>query len=204
MRAALEIFRTNLERARSLHALYVNFSGAVTPIVDLSDLLRAEIVLIVSALDQFVHELTRLGMMEIWRGSRAVTPAYLRFEISMEIATRLAVGIGADVHLDSEIRTRHSFLTFQQPDRIADAVRLFSPIELWNGIALSLGENPRDLRNQLKLIVDRRNKIAHEADVDPSYPGQRWPIERKDAEDSLAFIKKIGDVIFTLVTERAT
>jgi hypothetical protein len=155
-------------------------------------------VLIVSALDQFVHELTRLGMMEIWRGSRAVTPAYLRYAVSMEIATRLATGTAMDFHLDSEIRTRHSLLTFQQPDRIADAVRLFSPIELWNDVGSSIRENPRDIRDQLRLIVDRRNKIAHEADVDPSYPGQRWPIERKDTEDALAFVEKIGEAIFAL------
>jgi hypothetical protein len=89
MRAAFEIFRTNLDRVRSIHALYVNFSGAVTPIVDLSDLLRAEVVLLVSALDHFIHELTRLGMMEIWRGTRAVTPAYLRYSVSLDIATRM-------------------------------------------------------------------------------------------------------------------
>jgi hypothetical protein len=138
-------------------------------------------------------------MMEIWRGARAVTPAYQRYAVSMEIATRLATGTAMDFHLDSEIRTRHSLLTFQQPDRIAEAVRLFSPIELWNEVGSSILENHRDIRDQLRIIVDRRNKIAHEADVDPSYPGQRWPIERQDTEDALAFVEKIGEAIFALV-----
>jgi hypothetical protein len=197
MREAFEIFRANLERVRSIHALYVSFSGTVTSIVDLSDLLRAEIVLIVSALDHFVHELTRLGMMEIWRGTRATTPAYLRYRVSMDIATQLVAATGLDYHLETEIRIQHSFLAFQQPERIAEAVRLFSSIELWNEVGSTLREGSKNVTSQLKLIVDRRNKIAHEADVDPSYPGQRWPIDRKDAEDALAFIEKIGEAIFT-------
>jgi hypothetical protein len=199
MRETLEIFRANLERVRSIHALYVNFTGAVTSIVDLSDLLRAEIVLIVSALDHFVHELTRVGMMEIWRGTRATTPAYLRYRVSMDIATQLASATGVDYYLETEIRTQHSYLAFQQPERIADAVRLFSSIELWNEVGAALREDPKNITSQLKLIVDRRNKIAHEADVDPSYPGQRWPIGRKDAEEALSFIEKIGEAIFTIL-----
>ena len=199
MHDALDLFRANLERVRSIHGLYLNFSGAVTSIVDLSDILRAEIVLIVSALDHFIHELTRRGMMEIWRGKRATTPAYSRYRVSMGIASQLVAATGIDYHLEMEIRNQHSFAAFQQPERIAEAVRLFSSIELWNEVGSMLREDPRAITSQLKLIVDRRNKIAHEADVDPSYPGQRWPIDRKDVEDALAFIEKIGDAIFTLV-----
>lgn len=76
MQKALDLFRANLDRVRSIHATYLHFSGQVTPALDLSDLLRAELVLTVSALDHFVHELARLGMMEIWRGTRPATPAY--------------------------------------------------------------------------------------------------------------------------------
>src|SRR5262249_15833163 len=126
MKTALDIFRANLARVRALHALHLNFSGLVAPIIDLSDLLRAEIVLVVSALDHFVHELARVGMMEIWRGARSATPAYLRFSISLNIATRLTGQSGVEGHLETEIRTRHGYLSFQQPDDIADAIRLFS------------------------------------------------------------------------------
>lgn len=199
MNKSLDIFRANLDRVRSIHAVYVHFSGLVTSAIDLSDLLRAEMVLIVSALDHFVHETTRLGMMEIWRGDRTATPSYRKFSVSLDVTTQLAGGSAGDFHLEAEIRTSHSFLSFQQPDRIAEAVRLFSPIELWNDIGALLGEDPQNLKTQLRLIVERRNKIAHEADLDPSYPDQRWPIDRKDTEEVLAFIEKIGEAIYKLV-----
>ena len=199
MQDSIDIFRANLNRVRSIHATYLHFSGRVTAALDLSDLLRVELVLIVSALDHFVHELTRLGMMEIWRGARPPTPAFDKFSVSLSVTAQLAHAAAADIHLETEIRTRHSFLSFQHPDRIADAVRLFSSIELWNEVGALLGENPKDLKTQLGLIVDRRNKIAHEADVDPSYPGQRWPISQTDTDDALAFVEKVGEAIHSLV-----
>lgn len=199
MYKALEIFHANLNRVRSIHAAYVHFSSLVTPAIDLSDILRAEIVLIVSALDHFIHELTVCGMMEIWQGDREATPAYLRCSISMDVATRLAADSGMGVHLETELRMRHSFLSFQQPDKIADAVRLFSSVELWNEVGALINEDPQHLKAQLKLIVERRNKIAHEADIDPSYPGQRWPITAKDADDALHFVERVGEGIYRLV-----
>jgi hypothetical protein len=73
-------------------------------------------------------------------------------------------------------------------------------VALWNRVATSLAENPKDLQARLKLIVDRRNKIAHEADVNPSYPGERWPIVPADIESALTLIEKIGEAIYQIVT----
>ncbi len=181
------------------HTENLNLLDRVEVVVDLNDLLRAEMVLIVSALDHFVHELARLGMMEIWRGIRPATAAYLKFSVSLNVATQLIDQSGVDGHLETEIRTRHGYMTFQQPEEIADAMRLCSPVELWKEIGSLLGEDPQDLKAQLKLIVARRNKIAHEADVDPSYPDQRWPITREDAAGATAFVEKVGEALFKLV-----
>jgi len=100
------------------------------------------------------------------------------------------------IYLETEIRTRHSYSSFQQPDKIAEAVRLFSTVELWNAVGAHFGEDPNTLKKTLKLLVERRNKIAHEADLDPSFPGQRWPINRNDTEAALAFVEKIGEAIY--------
>jgi hypothetical protein len=200
MNRALDVFRANLQRVRSIHGLHGSFSSRVTAAIDLSDILRAEIVLIISALDYFVHELTRTGMMEVWSGKRTPTPSYSKFPISMKVAKELAGGTGFAFQIESEIRERHGIVSFQKPDSIADAIRLFSAISLWNRVATEIGEDAKMLQAQLKLIVDRRNKIAHEADIDPSYPGQRWPITPYDVEEALKLVERIGEAIFRLVT----
>ena len=53
--------------------------------LDLSDLLlRGADRPLRSALDYYVHELTRLEMIEIFEGKRPTTPAFLRFKVSLD------------------------------------------------------------------------------------------------------------------------
>ncbi len=123
-----------MRRVRDLHALHQSLSQMLTGAVDLTDLLRAELVLAVSAFDFFVHEVTRLGMLECHGNVRPRTDAFKRFSVPMESALRLT-----DQVLDTEIRTKHGYLSFQNPDKVADAVRLFSDVELWNAVAAEFG-----------------------------------------------------------------
>ncbi len=182
-----------MQRVRTLHALHGMLAKQVTAAVDLTDILRAEVVLAVSALDYFVHELTRLGMLECWSGIRLQTDAFSHYQLPISAVGRLANLSAAQQVLDAEIRTKHGFLSFQHPDKIADAIRLFSNVKLWEEVNNFLNRSTKDVKASLTLIIDRRNKIAHEADVDPSYPGQRWPIDAVMVEgifDELEFIAK--------------
>lgn len=196
MQAALDAFERNMMRVRSLHALHGAFSKQVTPAIDLSDLLRAEIVLGVSALDHYVHELTRLGMLECWAGGRKSTDAFERFPIPILIAGALSNPSIAQATIEGEIRSKHSRLTFQHPDRITEAVRHFSEVKLWEEVGKQLGTTANEIKTALLLIVDRRNKIAHEADIDPSYPGQRWPIDSTLVERTLDKLEAIARAMF--------
>lgn len=198
MQTALDQFNDNMLRVRNLDAIVTSISGLTTAVIDLSDLLRAQIVLSVSALDHYVHEITRLGMIEIVEARRPQTLAFARFAISMESAL-LGFSSANASWLDNEIRTRHSYLSFQQPDRIAEAIRLFSSIELWNSVGARMATPPSDVKSRLALIVDRRNKIAHEADIDPSYPNTRWPITPQLARDTTSFIESVCHAIHHLV-----
>ena len=69
--------------------------------IDVSDLWRAQVVLAVSALDQFVHESTRLGMIEAAKGSRPKTDTYLRFDVPMAATESALSGITCRNEVDS-------------------------------------------------------------------------------------------------------
>ncbi len=62
-----------------------------------------------------------------------------------------------------------------------------------------IGSTPTDIKTRLKLIVDRRNKIAHEADLDPSFPGVRWPITSSDADSVTDYISELCEAIHAVV-----
>lgn len=180
---------------REMHALHLSLSQMLTSAVDLTDILRAEVVLAVSAFDFFVHEITRLGMLECHAGVRAPPDAFKKFQIPMESAQTLT-----PANFDAIIRTKHGYLSFQHPDKVAEAIRLYSPIELWNSISLVVSMPAKAIKTDLTLIIDRRNKIAHEADTDPSYPGQRWPITRGQVEHIFDFLEQIARGIYKATT----
>ncbi len=192
-------FRENIDRVRTLGGLYSALDSLTTPLIDGSDILRSQIVLSVSALDHYVHAITRTGMLEIFLGKRRATGAYLKFPVSINILMASNSGGSAINLFEEEIRENHSFLSFQQPDKVADAIRLFSSCKLWEKVGATMGITPTDIKTRLKLIVDRRNKIAHEADLDPSFPGVRWPITPHDADTVSSYISGLCETIHTVV-----
>ncbi len=196
----IEQFRENITRVQGISGLYTTLDNATTAAVDLTDLLRAQIVMIVSALDLYIHEITRIGMLEVYNGQRSQTDAFLRFQVTLESAMQGISNPRVNEWLDTEIREKHSHLSFQDPDKIADAVRRFSSCELWPSVAKQINLDVQDVKSRLRAIVDRRNKIAHEADLDPNYPGTitRWPISPADVASTLHFIQKVCEAIDTV------
>jgi HEPN superfamily RiboL-PSP-like protein len=196
MHSAQIQFRENLKRCRELGGLAIAVQKITTSAIDVSDLWRAQIVLVVSALDHFIHELARLGMIESAKGNRPKTDAYLRFDMPLAATESALKGISHEVWVGETVREKHSWQSFQDPDKLADAIRLISAIKLWESVGAELGLQSKDVKIRLKLIVDRRNQIAHEADLDPSSPGFRWPIDAKLVNDTVDFVEQVGDAVF--------
>ena len=87
------------------------------------------------------------------------------------------------------------------PDKIANAIRLVSTVDLWQAVALRRNEDVKATKAQLGAIVDRRNKIAHEADLDPGNPGERWPIDRPLVEEAIDFIESTIRAIYEVLAQ---
>lgn len=198
MHRVITQFQQNIAHVRSVGGLFEALNGLTTPAVDATDLLRAQVIMAVSALDHFIHELTLTGMLEIYTAARPATPAYLKFQVPMDVA-KPGFTSGTTAWFEAVIREKHGFLSFQQPDKVSDAVRLFSSCELWPTVATAMGTTTEATKSRLRLVVDRRNKIAHEADLDPSYPGVRWPITPTDATGVVDFVEAICQRIHAVV-----
>jgi len=193
----IALFDTAWQRCAQLTALYgylaVNVSGVLNP----AELLRAEWVARVGALDLYIHEMVAQNMVAIFESRRPASPAFLRFQVSNETLERIRSAVGpadASAAFDLDIRDQLSYQTFQDPESIADAVRLCSTVELWNQVALNLGATEatkityaKQLKKDLSLVVRRRNKIAHEGDLQPSPPREPWPVTQGD----LTFVSEL-------------
>ena len=195
MLSAHNQFLQNMQRTQDLLALCINLNTTTGGVLDLGDLPRACIVLGISALDHFVHEITRVGRLQIYGNARPATDSFRRFAVSMNGVLSGIATPGDLTWLEAEIRSQHGWVSFQNADKIADAARLVSSKRLWEEVAAILGTDARSAKNQLNLIVDRRNKIAHEADMDPSAPGARWPIDFPLVQEALQTLTRIAQAI---------
>lgn len=184
---------------------------------DLSDILRAQWVYAVSALDKLIHELVRIGMLQAFVGRRTKTNAFNSFSMSLkthleiqQVAIQLAIQEviqstntplleTPEYFFEQEIMVKHKLLAFQEPDKIAEALSLIWEEEhKWQKIASSLNMSVSKVRNDLKSIVSRRNQIVHEADIDLR-TNLRKDIDETDVKEAVEFILKLGESIFNAV-----
>jgi hypothetical protein len=201
MQSAIDLFRISIGRVRDLIAVHNSLKAQASSVLDLSDMLRAALVLAVSALDYYIHEVVRIGMLEIHRGERPEPPGFSAFQISLGNARAgINAGQNIDSWLEDEIRQRHSYKSFQQPEAIADAIRLICDKKLWEEVSTNMSRPAKDIKQQLNLIVDRRNKIAHEADIDPTLSiGNRWPIDELLVNEAVDFIEQVVESIHNIL-----
>ena len=73
----------------TLHAYLAKNVSVMQP----DELLRAEWVARVSALDLYVHELVAQLMLSVFEGRRPASPAYLRFQVSVETLNRIQAAV---------------------------------------------------------------------------------------------------------------
>lgn len=194
-------FEAVWERCAHLSTLHAYLAKHVSGVLQPDEILRAEWVARISALDLYIHELVAQGMMDVFEGRKSACPGYRRFQVSNEVLDRIRnAGSASDSNsaFDLEVREMLGRRSFQEPDKIADGVRLFSEVELWNEVALQFGANPankttvaKNIKRDLSLIVQRRNKIAHEGDLQPSTPREPWAINQSDVAYITDLIEKI-------------
>lgn len=190
----LSLFKENIGYARDLASTAVALSAQVTDAINVDDLLRASIVQGVSAFDHFIHEEVRARMLQTQEGYHPVATAFEKFRVSLG-SVKKAMTSSDPEWLEEEIRHQHGHLSFQMPDKVADALRLVTDVPLWKEISAHLNSKPESIKRQLKLIVDRRNKIAHEADTDPTPPRVRYRIDYEMTKGSLDFLENLGKCI---------
>lgn len=196
-----DYFDTVWQRCELISALHAYVANHVTVAVQPDELLRAEWASRVSALDLYIHELVAQNLVQIFDGHRPQCQGFGKFQVSsdallrMQSAATVAERITA---FDLEVRTKLARVSYQFPDDIADGIRLISPCKLWNEVVLKLGATAATvtgktelLKKQLSLIVDRRNKIVHEGDLQPTTPRTPWPIARVDVQNVATFIHQI-------------
>ena len=195
-------FDGGLVRIRKLDTLYIHLTDHLHfPKEEVSDLLRSQIVYIISSFDKFMHDLIRVGMVETFLKRRAATNAFKNYDInilSFDLITSSTFPPPETV-FENTIINSHKHLSFQDPEKVSSGLSLIWPEEhKWSKIAGILGKKENDLKIELKNIVIRRNQIVHEADHDLS-TGLIQSIDHIDVINSVNFIEQLAHTIHSLI-----
>jgi hypothetical protein len=135
MQSALDQFRISISRVRDLIALHNSVKAQSTGTLDVSDMLRAALVLSVSALDYYLHEVVTLGMLEIHQGKRPepisaanTTPsAFSRFQVSLGGARQdRLTAIDVASWLETELQQTQGYDFLQQSHTISALTPIIS------------------------------------------------------------------------------
>ena len=215
----LTLFDNNVAQARSLSTIYINLRDGVH-IEDVynNNLLKAQLVNVVSAFDMFIHGIVKKGVIEIFNKTRKETPKFQSFAFQAKTILKLIEVMSPgfmpsssddipDVILEKELSNKLSFMSFQSPDKVTDALSLIwgEPHKMQvlaadlNISGSNTNEKANNLKQELTTIIQRRNQIAHEGDINPATQLPR-SIELSDVDKASDFITSLGHAVFRRVT----
>ena len=201
MHNALSLFRKNIEEAKSLIPVYEYLEISLVTPLSFDDLLRAQIVYSVSAFDKLMHDLIRIGMVEIFMGNRPTTPQYLTETITISTYSELIspTFLPKELVFEQAIVRKLKTVSYQTPENVAKGLSyIWNEPQKWQRIASNMAMDTETVKTELKLIVDQRNRIVHEADINP-LTNQKYSITKSDSQSVTDFLQKAGEAIYTLV-----
>ena len=198
---ALDRFMAGLSKARDMSALFDVLTITVKGPFSFEDLLRSQLVYTISAFDKLIHDLVRIGMVSCYTGTKKTTRKFHSETISIELHNQLATASlpPKEVVFEQEMYKRLKVLSFQDPDKVADGLSyIWEERHKWDCIGREMNRPGVDVRTELRLIVNRRNAIVHESDLDP-LSHERMDIDRDAISRSTDFIDQCGNAIYRRV-----
>lgn len=188
---AVMLFRRNRARILDLGAVY-DFWVGQAPLLQqqLDEVLRAQLVQIVSAFDTFIHDCVRIGIVNKFISSGVISNTLKDYPIPFEdlcVINSLPNINDKVMYLDGVIKKVNSKDSYQSPKSVEYALGLIGVSNIWSKVAPSMRMSPQDVKVELANIVNRRNKIAHESDLDALGVSLN-PITKTEVERVNAFI----------------
>ncbi len=131
------------------------------------NLLRAEIVMLVSAIDYYFYEVVKTGLIDIYNGDRDRTTMSDNLRIPFKYVIKAVSNTESTEWLSESIVEVFGTSAFQSQKQIYYIVQLlngdFSSFK--KAIATSFSTSYKEIEDQLNEIFKRRNQIAHNCDI---------------------------------------
>lgn len=193
MRNPKNTWSLNLQNVKKMHWLHEQLFNMV-PAMDLSDILRSEYVLIVSAFDCYVHDVVLQDMTNMFSGRKLDSRGFDDFCLPISTIKQLLDTNDKTIReqiFNASVKKILSKDSYQSPKSVEYAMSMINLRNVWHKIGEKLGMMSQDVKSKLGLVILRRNKIAHEADINDLVSMDKTLIERGDVENTFDFLDKI-------------
>ncbi|MCY7953212.1 HEPN domain-containing protein [Bacillus licheniformis] len=180
-------FKLIIKDTHQISTVYEHFK---VPILD--DLLRWQWTQAVSALDKYIHDIVKIGLIKTFNKEITPTNSFNNFSVPVSILEDSLLVSNA---FEQFVIKKLSFVSFQTAEKINEGLSLiWTEPHKWQKIADNLGLEKKYLTNKLNLIAQRRNQIVHQGDY-PSFNLEKEKLNTKETLDVINFIDQIVDVI---------
>lgn len=159
----IDQFNKNIENIRKKFDIYSTLTEKDLK-EEAEDILRSQVVFLMSALDFYMHEIAKYGLLKIFNGEKPKTSSFKNFLVSIE-TVQLALKNPESVDwLSEEIILRHSHETFMSDTKIKKVLAQISTKPVYTDVAPIVCKDTKELNEKLNNLYARRNKIAHQSD----------------------------------------
>ena len=178
----LDRFNANIDDIRN-HFLTADDLLALQPPKQTAaeDIWRSQIVFLDSALDFYIHEIVKYGIVKMFNGDWAESTDYKKLKVRLSFAVDLAQNPNSASKLLEEIDEMNKYSCFMGAKKLKEQL-------VFIDVNYSLRNSDKNLLNDL---YNRRNQIAHQSDRIPGQQ-QKQPISKSYVED---FINKIENFV---------
>lgn len=198
-----EAFQTNLSYARRM----VKTGGMLTPFrsptIDIDDFYRAAWVQAVAAIDHWLHEEVLRRVAELTaKDSPEMPPQLRRYELPLHRVEAVRRGeVDLSEAVVEHLREKLAVQALQHPGKISEVLKLVTERKVWYEAAGCINEhffqgrttfNEKTLRSRYLEITQRRNRIAHDADLVDGDLKQRRSIDANEVTDAIDWIERIA------------
>ena len=150
-------------------------------------------MLAMSSFDLLVHDVIKIGVEFRVSNSRPLRNIRISSNCIDEDGRVNPAAVRED------IREQNSYKSFMDPGKLAEGLSPFVS-EPWNKISNVAGDDPQVLKDQLRLYSGWRNRIVHEADINPDMAGiNLFSIAGEDVEGLLSFMEHLGECLCSIV-----
>ncbi|MFB7928676.1 hypothetical protein ACFC4C_06165 [Streptomyces sp. NPDC056039] len=198
-----EAFMTNLSYARRMVEAGRMLTPFRSPTIDIDDFYRAAWVQAVAAIDHWLHEEVLRRVAELTaQDSPEMPPQLRRYELPLHRVEAVQRGEAtlSDAVVE-HLRDKLAVQALQHPGKISEVLRLVTEKKVWYEAAGCINQhffqgrttfNEKKLRSRYLEITQRRNKIAHDADLIDGDLKQRRPIDEAEVTDAIDWIERIA------------